>query len=246
MNKTDLFRKLEGALIVSCQALEDEPLHGAETMAKMALAAEIGGASAIRANGGSDIEEIQKVTRIPIIGLIKKVYPDSNVYITPSKTEVDLLIDTGVNMVALDGTTRHRPDGVSLKELLHYLKAKGQIVMADISTFEEGVLAEQMGFDCVSTTLSGYTPYSRQNDGPDFELIERLATRLRIPVIAEGKIHSPEQAKYALGLGAYAVVVGSAITRPQEITKRYVNYLKKDDQNGEQPVNYKGKIKRVD
>ncbi|TCT21751.1 N-acylglucosamine-6-phosphate 2-epimerase [Melghiribacillus thermohalophilus] len=232
MNKQELFQRIKGSLIVSCQALEGEPLHGSDTMAKMALAAEIGGAAGLRANGCEDIKEIQKVTKLPIIGLIKQVYPDSDVYITPTKKEIDQLIHADIEMLALDCTDRYRPGGEKVEELVQYAKERGQTVMADVSTYEEGLKAERLGFDCVSTTLSGYTSYSVQNSEPDFELVRRLGSELNIPVIAEGKIRTPEQAREALRLGAHAVVVGSAITRPQEITKRFVKYINRGDENG--------------
>jgi N-acylglucosamine-6-phosphate 2-epimerase len=227
MEKDRFFNQIQHQLIVSCQALKDEPLYGSEVMAKMAKAAEIGGAAAIRANGKDDILAIRSVTDLPIIGLIKRDYQGSEVYITPTIKELDELIDSGSDIIALDATKRTRPDGTKLHELLAYLKRNGKMAMADISSYEEGIHAEELGFHCVSTTLSGYTSYSRASQKPDFQLVERLSSTLSIPVLAEGRIHTPEQAKKALELGAYAVVVGSAITRPQEITRRFTNYLLK-------------------
>lgn len=223
----DFFRKIEGKLIVSSQALKDEPLYGPEIMAKMARAAAIGGAVAIRANGASDIRAIKKEVDLPIIGLVKRDYPDSDVYITATKKEIDELLAVGVSMIALDATFQTRPNGESLETLIRYLKEKGQRIMADISTLEEGKLAARIGVDCVSTTLSGYTSYSRQLDEPDFQLIEELSQQVKIPVIAEGRVSTPEQAKKALECGAYAVVVGSAITRPQLITESFVKQIAK-------------------
>ncbi|WP_106766194.1 N-acetylmannosamine-6-phosphate 2-epimerase [Paenibacillus faecalis] len=214
-------------LIVSCQALEDEPLHGAETMAKMARAAQIGGAVAIRANGIQDITSIKKTTKLPIIGIIKREYRGSDVYITPTLREVQELMEAGVDLVALDATLRARPNGEKLESLIAYMKERGQKVMADISTLDEGIYAASLGVDCVSTTLSGYTPYSPQKDDPDCDLVMEAVKRLPIPVLAEGKIHTPAQAAQMLKFGAHAVVVGSAITRPQLITKRYAAEMKK-------------------
>ncbi|RSK28877.1 N-acetylmannosamine-6-phosphate 2-epimerase [Bacillus sp. HMF5848] len=225
------FKDVQGSLIVSCQALEDEPLHGADIMAKMAVAAEMGGARAIRANSKQDIIAIKQAVKLPVIGLVKRTYPDSDIYITATKQEINELLEAGADMIAIDATKRKRPNGESLEKLVQYTKSKHVAIMADISTFEEGFNAEKLGFDCVSTTMSGYTPYSPQQPGPDFTLLEKLVTTLRIPVIAEGRIHSPELANQALQLGAFAVVVGSAITRPQDITKRYVQAIKDGKSN---------------
>lgn len=222
----DFFDKVKGGLIVSCQALEDEPLYGSDVMAKMAAAAEQGGASGIRANGAEDIRAIKALTSLPVIGLIKRNYLDSEVYITPTKAEIDELISADADIIALDATNRLRPKGETLEELVKYIKAKGQKMMADVSTLEEGVYAEELGFDCISTTLSGYTSYSPQSDSPDFELLKNLLEKVAIPVIAEGRIGTPDQAKEALSMRSFAVVVGSAITRPQLITRQFADKLK--------------------
>lgn len=226
MNRT-LFERLRNGLIVSCQALEYEPLHGADTMAKMARAAEMGGAVAIRANGAQDIATIKHATKLPTIGLVKREYADSEVYITPTLIEIEELIDAGVDLIALDATRRARPNGETLESLIAYMKERGQTVMADISTLEEAMYAASLGADCVSTTLSGYTAYSPQLEGPDYDLVKSAAERLTIPVFAEGRIGTPSQAAHMLTLGAHAVVVGSAITRPQLITKGYAAEMRK-------------------
>lgn len=215
------FENIRGGLIVSCQALEDEPLHGSDTMAKMALAAEQGGAICIRANSVQDIAAIKKTTKLPIIGIIKRDYEDSDIYITPTLREIRELMDVGVDVIALDATRRSRPDGETLEELVAFMKGQGQKVMADISTIEEALYVESIGVSCISTTLSGYTPYSPQQKEPDFKLLQEAVRQIRIPVIAEGRINTPEQAAYSLELGAHAVVVGSAITRPKLITERF-------------------------
>ncbi|TVY07847.1 N-acetylmannosamine-6-phosphate 2-epimerase [Paenibacillus cremeus] len=222
-----IFTQLHKGLIVSCQALEEEPLHGAEMMVKMAKAAEAAGAVGIRANGASDVRMIREQSPLPVIGLIKRNYADSPVYITATQQEVDDLISANASMIALDGTRRSRPGGTNLEELIAYIHARGLPVMADISTLEEAQYAEQVGADCVSTTLSGYTPYSLQQEAPDLALVQQAAQALSIPVIAEGRIWQPEQAVEALKAGAYAVVVGSAITRPQLIAERYVQAIRK-------------------
>ncbi|MEH6857542.1 N-acetylmannosamine-6-phosphate 2-epimerase [Priestia megaterium] len=226
LSKLSLVDAFKKRLIVSCQALEDEPLYGADIMAKMAVAAEKGGAAAIRANSIVDIKAIRQAVNLPIIGLIKSVYSGSSVYITPTMVEVNELIEAGIEVLALDCTHRERPHGEKLEDIIKYIKSKHQLIMADVSTFEEGVRAEQLGVDFVSTTMSGYTAYSSNEKGPDFSLVRKLVENVSIPVICEGKIWTPEDAKYALELGAHAVVIGSAITRPQLITERFVEKLR--------------------
>lgn len=227
MNKINLLTKVKGGLIVSCQALEDEPLHGAVIMGKMALAAQIGGAVAIRANTVEDILEIKKNVNLPIIGIIKKKYPSSQVYITPTIKEVDALIEAGVDVIATDATSRERPDCIELSNFVSIIREKYPlcILMADVSTFEEGMAAQEYGFDIVATTMSGYTEYSDKKEGPNFELSKKLADNLTIPLIIEGKINTPEDALKCIRLGAWSVVVGGAITRPQLITERFVRIL---------------------
>ena len=157
-----MLNKVKGKLIVSCQALADEPLHSSFIMGRMAKAAKEGGAIAIRAQGIDDINEIKKVTNLPVIGIIKENYKDSDIYITPTKKEVDALLSTSCEMIALDATKRQRPNKESLKELIDYIHENKVLVMADISTYDEAIEAANLGADCVSTTLSGYTNYSRQ------------------------------------------------------------------------------------
>ncbi|GAA0071013.1 N-acetylmannosamine-6-phosphate 2-epimerase [Clostridium sardiniense] len=217
---------LKGNLIVSCQALADEPLHSSFIMGRMAIAAKEGGAVAIRAQGVSDINEIKKVAKLPIIGIIKRVYNDSEIYITPTIKEVDELLETECEMIALDATKRKRPNNENIQDLVDAIHEKGKLAMADVSTLEEGIEAEKIGFDCISTTLSGYTAYSKQSNKVDFELLEELIKTVKIPVICEGKINTPEELKKAFELGAYSAVVGGAITRPQQITKRFTDVLK--------------------
>lgn len=221
-----MLKEIKGKLIVSCQALPEEPLHSPFIMGRMALAAEQGGASGIRAQSMADILEIQKNVNLPIIGIVKRNYEDSDIYITPTKKEVDELLAVGCEMIALDATVRPRPNGEKLEDLVQYIKNHGVEVMADCSSYEECVAAEKMGFDCVSTTLCGYTSYSKNIDGPNIELIEKLVKDLHIPVIAEGKINTPEDLKAVLESGAYCAVVGGAITRPQNITKRFSAVIK--------------------
>lgn len=213
--------------IVSCQALEEEPLYSSEIMAAMAKAAEQGGAVGIRANTPVDIRAIKQVTSLPVIGLYKQNYPDSEVYITPTMKEIREIVEAGADIVALDATKQSRPNGVTLEELVQKIRQEfpSTLILADVSIFEEGVKAMDLGVDLVSTTLSGYTPYSPQQKEPDLELVGQLAALKRTPVLAEGRIWTVEQCQESLRRGAYAVIIGSAITRPQEITKRFVHSI---------------------
>lgn len=221
-----MLNEVKGKLIISCQALPEEPLHSPFIMGRMALAATQAGASGIRAQSMADILEIKKNTNLPIIGIVKRNYDDSDIYITPTKKEVDELLAVGCEMIALDATNRTRPNGEKIEDLVAYIKSKGIETMADCSTFEECVEAERIGFDCVSTTLCGYTPYSVNVEGPNIELIKKLVATLKIPVIAEGKVNTPEDLRAVLDAGAYCAVVGGAITRPQNIAKRFVDAIK--------------------
>ncbi len=220
-----MLKEIKGKLIVSCQALENEPLHSSFIMGKMALAAQEGGACAIRAQGKEDIIEIKRVTGLPVIGIVKRSYPDSEVYITPTKKEIDELLETSCEMIAIDATLRERPNQETLEALVSYIHEKGRLVMADCSTYEEAVHAERIGFDCVSTTLCGYTDYSENLCGPNLLLVRALAKEINIPVIAEGKINTPTDLRDVLDAGAYSAVVGGAITRPQQITKKFTQVL---------------------
>ncbi|MDQ6422422.1 putative N-acetylmannosamine-6-phosphate 2-epimerase [Paenibacillus sp. LHD-117] len=211
-------------LIVSCQALEHEPLHGGDAMDKMARAAVEAGAIAIRTNGVEDIKAIKEAVGVPIIGLVKREIPGSDVFITPTLDEVKAIIAAGADVVALDVTDREGRLEMA-QPLIDYAHRHGVAVMADVSTYEEGLAAERLGADFVGTTLSGYTPYSKRQEEPDLELVRRLSESLRIPVVAEGRIWTPEQAASAMRAGATCVVVGGAITRPQLIAARYVRAL---------------------
>ncbi|MEX3622623.1 N-acetylmannosamine-6-phosphate 2-epimerase [Viridibacillus arvi] len=229
MNKKQkIFDLIHGQLIVSCQALPEEPLHSPFIMSKMAYAAMLGGAKGIRANSVEDIKEIKKMVGLPIIGIIKKVYEGSDVFITPTNKEIELLYQEGVDIIALDATKRIRPDGKTISEVFPEIrkKYKEQIFMADCSTYEEAKEAYELGFDCLGTTLSGYTEYTKHNHLPDLELIERLVQDFPIPVIAEGGIWTPEELKCVFDLGVHTAVVGTAITRPMEITKRFIKAIK--------------------
>lgn len=222
-----MLEKIKNGLVVSCQALPDEPLHSSFIMGRMALAAKQGGAVGIRAQSKEDILEIKNVVDLPIIGIVKRNYPDSEVYITPTKKELDELFETKCEMIALDATMRKRPNDEKLEDLVAYIHEHGVLAMADCSTFEECVNAEKVGFDCVSTTLCGYTPYSEAVDGPNVPLIKKLVKEIRVPILAEGKINTPEDLEAVYEAGSYSAIVGGAITRPKQITERFVKVLKK-------------------
>lgn len=221
MNSLDLLNRLQHSLIVSCQALEDEPLHSSFIMSKMALAAKQGGAVGIRANSVEDIQAIKQEVDLPIIGIIKKDFPDEAVFITPTFTEISALAEEGVDIIALDGTDRMRPGNQTFPQLLSQAKQAfpEQLFMADVSTLEEGILAVEAGADIVAPTLAGYTPYSQ--DVNPLALVKQLVEKVNVPVIAEGNFDTPEKARLAIDAGAHAVVVGSAITRPMKITEKF-------------------------
>lgn len=213
------------SIIVSCQALPTEPLYCEEMslMPFMAKAAKEAGSKCIRTSSVRDVIGIKEATGLPVIGLIKINYDGYESYITPTMREIDELVAADSDIIALDCTFVKRGDGRTINEFLAEIRAKYPdiILMADISTYEEGINAWKCGVNIVGTTMSGYTPHSPKVDGPDYELVSRLVKDLPIPVIAEGKVHYPDQAKKMLELGAHAVVVGGAITRPLEIAQRF-------------------------
>ena len=221
---------LKGKLIVSCQALPDEPLHSSFIMGRMALAAKQGGASGIRANTPEDIKEIKTQVDLPVIGIIKRNYDDCEIYITPTIKEIDELMEAKPEIIALDATISSRPKGQKLDEFFHEIKEKypDQLLMADCSTIEEALHADELGFDFIGTTLVGYTEESKDChiETNDFELIRKLIKQVKHPVIGEGNIDTPQKLKRVMEIGVYSVVVGSAITRPQLITKSFTDALK--------------------
>ncbi|WP_327270276.1 putative N-acetylmannosamine-6-phosphate 2-epimerase [Streptomyces sp. NBC_01218] len=220
MTAQHLTAVLEGRLIVSCQAPPGDPMRETSALVRLALAAVAGGASAIRANEPGVVAAIVDAVDLPVIGLWKD--GDTGVYITPTVRHALALVEAGAAVVAADATDRPRPDGSAFAELVTAVHAAGALVMADVSTLAEGVAAAGAGADFVSTTLSGYVPGSPQQPGPDLELVEALAAAVAVPVVAEGRLHTPEQAREALGRGAHSVVVGTAITAPTALTARFV------------------------
>lgn len=228
MLQKKIYEQIKGGVIISCQALPDEPMYSEKggVMPLFAKAAAQAGAVGIRANSVRDIKEIKEVVDLPIIGIIKKDYVDADAFITPTMAEVDALVATGVEMIALDGTSSSRPNGQSLDEFVAQIR-KGypdQLLMADCSTLEEMVKAEQLGFDYIGTTLVGYTKQSRDLAiaSNDFELIRKARQVITKPIIAEGNINTPEKVRRVLELGVDSVVVGSAITRPLVIAKPFI------------------------
>ncbi|EGC74436.1 N-acetylmannosamine-6-phosphate 2-epimerase [Faecalimonas umbilicata] len=220
---------IKGKLIVSCQALPHEPLHSSFIMGRMAVAAKEGGACGIRANTKEDIAEIQSQVDLPIIGIVKRDYEDSKVYITPTMKEIEELMEVQPEIIALDATDALRPGRKTLQEFFTEVRERypDQLFMADCSTVEEAVFADELGFDFIGTTMVGYTDQSRGEkiEKDDFAIIREILSRVKHPVIAEGNINTPEKVKRVIELGCYSVVVGSSITRPQLITKSFADAL---------------------
>lgn len=227
---------LKKGLVVSCQATKEEPMHGSDIMARMAIASEWGGAVAVRVNTFSDLVAVRAAVKLPILGLIKEEYEGYYPYITPTMKEVDKVVESGAEIVCIDATCYDRPDGNDLKTFVQLIREKypNIEILADVSTVEEGIYADGLGVDYVATTLSGYTPDTIDKDSqviqefrePDFKIIEELAKVIKAPIVAEGKFWNAENAIRAFKLGAYAVTIGAGITRPQIITKRVVDEIK--------------------
>ena len=221
---------LKGKLIVSCQALPHEPLHSSFIMGRMALAAKEWGAWGIRANTKEDIAEIQTQVDLPVIGIVKRDYEDSKVYITPTMKEIHELMEVKPEIIALDATSDLKPRGQSLEDFYKEIREAypEQLLMADCSTVEEALHADELGFDFIGTTLVGYTEQSKglKIEENDFEIIREIVAKAKHRVIAEGNINTPAKARRVIELGAFSVVVGSIITRPQLITKAFADELK--------------------
>ena len=229
MDKQAVFSQIKGGLIVSCQALEHEPLYTKEggVMPLMAKAAAEAGAVGIRANTVRDIMQIKEAVDLPVIGIIKKDYAGTPMYITVTMKEVDELAACGVDIIAVQGTSALRPDGSTAAQFIEAIKEKypEQLVMADCATIEEGIACALAGADFIGTTMRGYTPETQGCNDIDYNFIAQLVEKCPARIIAEGHIHYPEQAKKALDAGAFALVVGGAITRPAEITARFISAI---------------------
>ena len=220
-----IIEKLKGGLVVSCQAEEGSPFFRPESMARFAKAAEMGGSVGIRAKE-PDIRAIKEMCTLPIIG-IDKVYLDGfEVYITPRFEDAQRIAQAGADIIALDCTPRPRPGGMNMEELVQRIKSDLRLpVMADIATLEEAIAAEKAGADILATTLSGYTAYSPRREAPDFALLETVIRSVKVPVIAEGHVQTPQDARACFALGAWAIVIGTAITRPVELTQRFARAI---------------------
>lgn len=229
MKNEQIVSSIKNGLIVSCQALEDEPLHSPFIMAKMALAAKVGGAVGIRANSVVDIKAIKEEVDLPIIGIIKRDYENSEVYITPTMSEIDDLVSTGVEIIALDATSSLRPNNQTLESFVKQIKTKypNQLLMADCSTVDEMLNADKLGFDFISSTLVGYTKQSKdlKIDENNFEIIRNTIKQISNKFIAEGNIDTVEKLQSVMKLNVHCVVIGSIITRPQNITRKFVKVI---------------------
>lgn len=230
MDKKEILKDIKGKVIISCQALPGEPLYVEEKsiMYLMARAAKQAGSPVIRTNSIRDIIEIKKETGLPVIGLIKQNYEGSEVYITPTMKEIDELVKVDTDIIALDCTFSKRLNDEHISNFIKEIKEKYPkvLLMADISTYEEGINAYKCGVDFVGTTMNGYTTQSKELNIENVELVSKLSKEILIPVIAEGRVHYPHQVKEMLDAGAYAVVVGGAITRPLEIAQRFMQAAK--------------------
>ncbi len=222
-----VFEELKDGLIVSCQAEDNDPFNTPEGVSLFAKAAEMGGAKGIRSEGIEKTKKIIETVNLPVIGIIKSKFEDGYVKITGSFKDIESLVKINCNIIAIDGTFRKR-EGLNGPEFIKEIRKNFDvIIIADVSTFEEGIACADYGADAISTTLSGYTPYTKHlnTHKPDFELLKNLVKNLSIPVIAEGRYNKPEFAAQAIRLGAWSVVVGTAITRPRIITKWFVDSI---------------------
>ena len=229
---TNILEELRGNIIISVQAMPSEPLYDEVCINAMIKSVITGGAKGLRVAGERDVRNAKKLTNVPVIGITKPEKIPENykelVYITPSIKDAEKLINAGADIIAFDATPRDRGVDEDLSQIIDFIHSKNRLAMADISTFEEGINNAALGADILSTTLSGYTTYSENaSDEPDFELVKKLSSAVETPVILEGRIWTPEDVEKAFACGAFSVVIGSAVTRPQLITKRFVQALKK-------------------
>jgi len=226
----DILNQLKNNIIISVQAMPSEPLYDEVCINALIKSVINGGAKGLRVAGERDVRNAKQLTNVPVIGITKPSKIPANykelVYITPSIKDAQLLIDAGADIIAFDATPRDRGVNENLSQIIDFIHSKNRLAMADISTFEEGIMNAKLGADILSTTLSGYTTYSENNSTtPDFELVKKLSEAVDTPVILEGRIWTPKDVQTAFENGAFSVVIGSAVTRPQLITKRFVKAL---------------------
>lgn len=226
----DALAAFSGGIVVSCQATEENPLYGPETMARMAMAAEKGGAVGLRVNGPADTRAVMQATSLPVMAIYKVDYPGYDVRITPTVDDTLAILETGAPFIALDGTNRPRPHDETLAQSVRAIHDHGALAFADLATRDDLAGALEAGVDAVGTTLSGYTAESASDSNePDLDLLAWLVTHSPVPVFAEGRYWTPEQAMAALEIGATFVVVGTAITNPMKITERFTTAVRRDD-----------------
>ncbi len=226
----NVIEKFRGGLVVSCHSDMNDPFDSPEYLALFARAAQMGGAVGVRAQGIGNINAIRRAVELPVIGTTRGMFGDDWILITPDFSDIAQIVAAGAHVVAIDATARRRPNGMDGCDFLREARARFDVtLMADCSQFEEGIAAAEAGADLIATTLSGYTSEteSQTTEEPDFDLLKSLVRAVSVPVIAEGRIWTPDQAKYALDCGAYAVVVGTAITRPRVVTEKFVEALGK-------------------
>ena len=223
MDVKDFIERVQDKLIVSCQALPGTPLDDSKIISAIAKSVELAGAAGLRVNGVNDIEAVRRDSDLPIIGIQKTSHRDA-IYITPKLEHARCLYEAGASIIALQATNPRTGDCTALEPLIDGIHGFGLGVIADISTLGEAEEAMELGADMVATTLSGYTPHSRQLGGPDLELVREIASK-GIPVVAEGRYHTPEQVVRALEYGAISVVVGTMITMPDRITHYFIDHI---------------------
>lgn len=230
---SELIKQLKNSMIVSCQSEGDDPFNAdPEYMALFARAAEMGGAKGIRTQGIAKLKAIKHAVNLPVIGLLKDKFVDGTVRITGSFNEVEQLIEANSDIIAIDGTLRIR-EGLSGPDFIAECKKRYKcLILADIATYDEAIACEKAGADCISTTLNGYTPDTLQfHDGPNYDVLEQIVRDVKIPVFAEGRYNTPAEAKHAMELGAYAVISGTAITRPRVCTSWFVQAVNEGIKN---------------
>jgi len=217
-----LIKRFKGKIIVSCQARKGEPFDDPHFIAEFAKSAELGGACALRIDGEDNIIAVKKGTKLPVLGIKKQKFRDSEVFITPTMEAVAEVVRAGADIIGLDGTTRIRPGNIQLEDLIQYCHKHNRLVLADIATEEDAAFAISKGADVIATTLSGYTKETRGRVLPDFSLLQSLFSKYSVPIFLEGGVTKTEQVKMALEMGAYGIIIGKIITMPHFITRQFV------------------------